>query len=193
LPILHPNDPAIDSNPYQIEPQRETRAGIGTRLGRSPPPVLDEIQLSGLPWSGAGASPTMFGLALHGSAVSSPSRRTQGRPITAYGDRGVVSVPLPAVSGGVSRHHASCDEGGTSPGDPRGPSTDSRQGRRMDSRLKCFPIRRAGERTRAPTSGPRPPTSRSCRLQAAPCSRSRRSGPTCRARGAPPPANPLRG
>ena len=96
-------------------------------LGHSPPPVLDEIQLSGLPWSGAGASPTMFGLALHGSAVSSPSRRTQGRPITASGDRGVVSVPLPAVSGGASRHHASCDEGGTSPGDPRGPSTDSRR------------------------------------------------------------------
>src|SRR5438309_11872689 len=102
-----------------------------TRVGHSPPPVLDGIQLSGLPWSGAGASPTMFGLALHGSAVSSPSRRTQGRPITAYGDRGVVSVPLPAVSGGASRHHASCDEGGTSPGDPRGPSTDSRQGRRI--------------------------------------------------------------
>src|SRR5207245_8989947 len=69
------------------------------------------------------------------------SRRTQGRPITAYGDRGVVSVPLPAVSGGASRHHASCDEGGTSPGDPRGPSTDSRQGRRIRSRLKGFPTR----------------------------------------------------
>src|SRR3989442_5610826 len=106
----------------------------------------------------------MFGLALHGSAVSSPSRRTQGRPITAYGDRGVVSVPLPAVSGGASQHHASCDEGGTSPGDPRGPSTDSRQGRRMGSWLKGFPIHRVGERTLAPTSGPPPPTSRSCRL-----------------------------
>src|SRR5207237_7334690 len=66
----------------------------------------------------------MFGLALHGSAVSSRSRRPRDRSVIALDEAGVVSVPLPAVSGYVSRRRASCSEGGTSPGGPRGPPTD---------------------------------------------------------------------
>jgi hypothetical protein len=51
-----------------------------TRPGRSPPPVLDGIQLSGLPWSPAGLSSTTFGLAPRGSAVSSRSPPTSRSP-----------------------------------------------------------------------------------------------------------------
>ena len=51
-----------------------------TRPGRSPPPVLDGIPLSGLPWSHAGLSSTTFGLAPHGSAVSSRSPSTSRSP-----------------------------------------------------------------------------------------------------------------
>gem|GEM_PF-4361238 len=51
-----------------------------TCVGRSPPPVLGGIQLSGLPWSPAGVSSTTFGLAPHGSAVSSRSPLTSRSP-----------------------------------------------------------------------------------------------------------------
>src|SRR5579863_5444702 len=86
------------------------------RPGRSPPFVLGGIQLSGPPWPGAGASSTMFGLALHGSAVSSRARRPQDFSFTAFDETGLVSVPSPTVSSYVSRRRASCSEGGTSPG-----------------------------------------------------------------------------
>ncbi len=49
-----------------------------TRVGRSPPSVLGGIQLSSLPWSSAGPSTTTFGLALHGSAVSSRTPPNSG-------------------------------------------------------------------------------------------------------------------
>ena len=44
----------------------------------------------------------MFGLALHRSAVSSRSRRPRDHSVIALGGAGLVSVPLPAVSGYVS-------------------------------------------------------------------------------------------
>ena len=53
---------------------------IPTRPGRSPPPVLDGIPLSGLPWPPAGVSSATFGLAPHGSAVSSRFPPTSGSP-----------------------------------------------------------------------------------------------------------------
>jgi hypothetical protein len=53
---------------------------IPTRPGHSPPSVLGGIQLSGLPWSPAGVSSTTFGLAPHGSAVSSRSPPTSRSP-----------------------------------------------------------------------------------------------------------------
>ena len=52
--------------------------------------------------------------------------RSQGPPIIALDGPGVVSVLEPTVSGCASRRHASCYEGGTSPGGPRGPPADSR-------------------------------------------------------------------
>ncbi len=54
--------------------------GDSTCAGRSPPSVLGGIQLSGLPWSPAGPSSTTFGLAPHGSAVSSRSPPTSRSP-----------------------------------------------------------------------------------------------------------------
>lgn len=67
-----------------IKPQREESPppiGSGsTRPGHSPPSVLGGIQLSGLPWSPAGVSSTTFGLAPHGSAVSSRSPPTSRSP-----------------------------------------------------------------------------------------------------------------
>jgi hypothetical protein len=53
---------------------------VATCADRSPPPVLGGIQLSGLPWSPAGPSSTTFGLAPHGSAVSSRSPPTSRSP-----------------------------------------------------------------------------------------------------------------
>jgi len=116
----------------------DARGMFETRAGRSPPSVLGGIQLSSLPWSRAGASTTTFGLALHGSAVSSQLRRTQDLSITAYGGPGFVSVPSPTVSGCASQHHASCNEGGTSPGISRRPLTGSRRGRNYCSPFSLF-------------------------------------------------------
>lgn len=104
------------------------RPGLcSTRAGHSPPSVLGGIQLSSLPWSGAGASTTTFGLALHGSAVSPRFHRSRDCSFIAFGEAGLVSVPSPTVSGYASQRHASCSEGGTSPGGPRGPRTGSRR------------------------------------------------------------------
>jgi hypothetical protein len=64
----------------RMEPPARLRLGARRVLGRSPPSVLDGIQLSGPPWSLAGFSSTMFGLAPHGSAVSSLFPPTSGSP-----------------------------------------------------------------------------------------------------------------
>jgi hypothetical protein len=108
-----------------------------TCLGRSPPSVLGGIQLSSLPWSGAGASTTTFGLALHGSAVSPRVHRSRDHSVIAHSEAGTVSVPSPTVSGCASQRHASCSEGGTSPGGPRGPPADSRLSSTV---VSCFSL-----------------------------------------------------
>ena len=69
--ILTPRPPAEGS---PLPPR------IPTRPGRSPPSVLDGIPLSGLPWPPAGTSSATFGLAPHGSAVSSRVPPTSGSP-----------------------------------------------------------------------------------------------------------------
>jgi hypothetical protein len=103
-----------------------------TRPGRSPPLVLGGIQLSGLPWSLVQARRRpCSALLCTGQPFHPFPRRPQDFSIIAFDGMGLVSVPLPAVSGYVSRRRASCNEGGTSPGDPRGPPTGSR----LDSRL----------------------------------------------------------
>ena len=111
--------------PRAVSPNPGLRS---TRAGRSPPSVLDGIPLSGLPWPPAGLSSATFGLAPHGSAVSSRVPPTSGSPHHRHGGPGLVSVLEPTVSGRASWRRASCSEGGTSPGDPRGPSTGSGRG-----------------------------------------------------------------
>ena len=76
-----------------------------TCAGRSPPSVLDGIPLSGLPWPPAGVSSATFGLAPHGSAVSSrfpstsrsPHHRAMGRVSFLFWSRPSPVAPPGAV------------------------------------------------------------------------------------------------
>jgi hypothetical protein len=98
--------PYISGHQEEAEGHGFRRApAILTCAGRSPPPVLDGIQLSGLPWSPAGPSSTTFGLAPRGSAVSSripptsrsPHHRMMGRVSFLFWSRPSLAAPLGAA------------------------------------------------------------------------------------------------